>query len=145
MGRFHFHDSAQKIGCRLSGLTCPDKHFSGHLCPDKLRTFGFGVVRENLRENVRENVGAPRSRAARARTAARPSACAARSYSVAGGNSTAQGFEPLSASQCAMLEVWSHLDTLQTLGKRRFRRFWTLGDAPGAPRKGLGGSRKAVT
>ena len=49
MGRFHFHDSAQKIGCRLSGLTCPDKHFSGHLCPDKLRTFGFGVVRENLR------------------------------------------------------------------------------------------------
>ena len=56
MGRFHFHDSAQKIGCRLSGLTCPDKHFSGHLCPDKLRTFGFGVVRENLRENVRENV-----------------------------------------------------------------------------------------
>ena len=28
----------------LSGLTCRDKHFSGHLCPDKLRTFGFGVV-----------------------------------------------------------------------------------------------------
>ena len=54
MGRFHFHDSAQKIGCRLSGLTCPDKHFSGHLCPDKLRTFGFGVVRENLRENLQQ-------------------------------------------------------------------------------------------
>ena len=28
----------------LSGLTCRDKHFSGHLCPDKLQTFGFGIV-----------------------------------------------------------------------------------------------------